>query len=541
MTAVIINIFSEFLKAHPEFIALNFLFMFLLPINEIYVSTLFGKLFSAVQMGKNIANNFVIILITIAILQVVFCVSDYFSAIQSLKFQQFFKITFLKKIIERYEFTGKEPNLSDSMTKIQKTHQIVNEWLTKMFGFFIPISIQLVLSILYFMYIDIRIGLALLTTIVVFGIFMSYGQNSCDANESNMNLELTKINDRIGDIIQNHDSVFKEQSFDMEAKNIENMYNTYGTLYQSTSLCGMRYRLCLSFTIVLFFSYFSYRSYNLLRMNKLVHAMFYTQLIIISNLISNMIYMINLHRDLIFDQIHIQNSGLKDVYKLENDTDCVETPDMKAILEIKNLSYIYPNKVMPTLLDVNIRLLPNERVIIVGEIGSGKSTLLKIIQRLYKPRSGSVFLRRKCINSYTVKELYSTLGYMPQNALLFNRTILENIKYESPETSNETIVELMKRFGILKHFPNGLDINANNLSGGQRQMVWFVRLYLKNASVLLFDEPTASLDMESKKLFIDMINGMFKDKTILIISHDPYIINQFDRVLDMKKINSAIK
>jgi ABC-type multidrug transport system fused ATPase/permease subunit len=536
------DIFLRFLRENPRYAWINLIFMMLVPINEIYLSRLYGRLFESIQYKQFSMNSFYPIVITMALLQLGFSLSDYMSSNQGVRFQEFCKLMFVERIFQNYKINGVEPNVTECMTKIHKTQQILSDWFGRLFGFFIPITLQLILTVTYFLYIDVTLGVLLLITLFVFGIFMSNTQNTCDGNNKAMDSSLTKIHDRLADIVTNYVSVFKEQRLDNELDQVKEMYTEYGNLHVTTVRCSIKYRLILSGIIIMFLTGFVYRCYSLLKNKLLKYAVFYSLMMVMSNMISNMVYMINLHRDMIFDYIHLRNSGMLENFEdvqFSDQYNCKEVHSEQYMLEVKNLDYVYPNKIFPTLLNLNLSIKPKERVALVGDIGSGKSTFMKLIQRLMNPTNGSIFIRRKCLSTYTVEELYKVIGFMPQNSQIFNRTVYENIIYESPNISRTRVEDTMKRYDIMKNFPNGLDISATTLSGGQRQLVWFLRIYFKNPSLVILDEPTASLDKSTKDLLINLMETMLSEKTILVVTHDAYLAKHMERVVDISTINAV--
>ena len=534
---MLINVFIDFLRKHPRFIWINSMFMLLIPLNEVYLSRLYGKLFDSIQSDNFDKSIFYSIVGLMAFLQIGFALWDYFNSSQSVRFQEFCKLLFVRKTFERYKRKGEEPVIGDTMSKIQKTQQILSDWFGKLFGFFIPIILQLVVTIGYFFVVDRWLGATLLITTFVFVAFMRNAPNTCNANNDRMDKSLTAIHERISDILVNYVSVYKERTLPRELGEVEDMYTEYGSLHKSTTSCTVRYRLALSTVIVVFLIAFVTRSYNILRMKKIQYAVFYSTMMIMTNMLSNMVYMINLYRDMVFDHIHINSSGILDELQMQAYGKCEHKPRHDTFLEIRDVTYTYPGASKPMLKDATLHIRAKDRVALVGEIGTGKSTLLKVVQRLLVPQKGSVYLRRKCLFEYTIKELYMTIGFMPQNSQLFDRSVLENIQYESRDTKREDIMRVMKQFDIDKHFPNGLDAPASGLSGGQKQLVWILRIYFKNCALIVLDEPTASLDVSSKDFFIGLMNTMLKDRTILVVTHDEYMAKACERVVNIQDIN----
>jgi ATP-binding cassette subfamily B protein len=216
------------------------------------------------------------------------------------------------------------------------------------------------------------------------------------------------------------------------------------------------------------------------------------------------------------------------------------------VLEIKNVYFKYDNAINYLLQDINLEIKRGDKYLVLGEIGSGKTTLVKLLLRLIKPQKGNLHLNGLCYNNYEVKAFFKKMGFMPQNCVLFNRSIIENIRYDNETTTREEILEILHKFGIMKHFSNlndGVDSlagkNGMNLSGGQRQLVWMLKIYFKKPDIIIMDEPTASLDKGTKDLFFEIMGKLLGDKTILIVTHDDDLLQFTDNIILVK--NGGVK
>jgi ABC-type multidrug transport system fused ATPase/permease subunit len=181
-----------------------------------------------------------------------------------------------------------------------------------------------------------------------------------------------------------------------------------------------------------------------------------------------------------------------------------------------------------------------DRVAIVGDIGSGKSTIMKLLLKYYEPQQGFVYLHGRPYYQITNKELRQKIGYVPQVPILFNRSVLENIKYGT-NVSRETVMDFLVKHDLLKEFSNleyGIDTkigkNGSILSGGQRQLVWCIRVFLSNPEVLILDEPTASVDVKTKDLLISILEKLMQDRVVIMITHDEYLMSKASRVVEVK-------
>jgi ABC-type multidrug transport system fused ATPase/permease subunit len=206
-----------------------------------------------------------------------------------------------------------------------------------------------------------------------------------------------------------------------------------------------------------------------------------------------------------------------------------------------NVSFTYPGTHRRILDDITLHINDGERVCIVGDIGSGKSTIIKLLMKYHINDTGVIYYQGKNYNDVNVKYVRKHLGYVPQQPTLFNRSIIDNILYGNNTHTKNDVIEYLKSLGIHDEFQKldkGYDTiigkNGSKLSGGQRQLVWCLRVLLKNPDVIILDEPTASVDEKTKNILYRLLNDIMKDKTTIMISHDPYLVNISSRVIHMK-------
>ena len=198
--------------------------------------------------------------------------------------------------------------------------------------------------------------------------------------------------------------------------------------------------------------------------------------------------------------------------------------------------------------DVSIKIKKNENVAIVGQIGSGKSTLIKLLMKLSTPTKGNIKINGVNLQAISREDLYDNIFYVPQKPKLLNRSLYENLIYgleekmgsnksENIAKINETMKKMKLSQNIINIFNEKMDqpmgVDGVKLSGGQRQIVWIVRAMMRNTTILILDEPSASLDKENKKIILDTIKEVGKDKTVIIISHDN--IDESFRKIELKQ------
>jgi len=204
-----------------------------------------------------------------------------------------------------------------------------------------------------------------------------------------------------------------------------------------------------------------------------------------------------------------------------------EKSDLKITLN--NLDFTYNNKKI--LENINLKIIKNEKICLYGEIGTGKTTILNLLLGLLKPSKGDYYINSKKItNSEQLKELFS---YVPQNPYFFNDTIYNNLVFfQDNPPKKEQLLDILNKYDFFKFF-NSTDIenyiigeNGSNLSGGQKQVIALMRAIIKNNPILILDEPTSSMDENTSKQFINIIENL-NEKTIILVTHNESLINKF--------------
>ncbi|MCR4314198.1 MAG: ABC transporter ATP-binding protein/permease [Candidatus Uhrbacteria bacterium] len=206
-------------------------------------------------------------------------------------------------------------------------------------------------------------------------------------------------------------------------------------------------------------------------------------------------------------------------------------------IEFQNVWFSF-NKTRRILKDMNLVIEPGEKVALVGPSGAGKSTVTKLLFRFYDVERGKILIGNQNIAKVTQESLRANIALVPQEPILFHRTVMENIRYGRREATDEEVMEAAKK-AHAHEFIEGLQNGYNTyvgergvkLSGGERQRIAIARAILKNASILVLDEATSSLDSESEALIQDALAELMREKTTIVIAHRLSTIMKMDRIL----------
>jgi ATP-binding cassette, subfamily B, bacterial len=189
----------------------------------------------------------------------------------------------------------------------------------------------------------------------------------------------------------------------------------------------------------------------------------------------------------------------------------------------------------------DLRIEPGQRVGLVGRSGGGKSTLFALLQRFYEVEDGRILIGDQDITHVTQDSLREAMAVVPQDISLFNRSILENIRYSRPDASDEQVWKAAiaaRCHEFIEAMPEGLETivgdRGHKLSGGQRQRIALARAFLKDAPILLLDEATSALDHESEEMIREALSRLMRGRTVVAIAHRLSTLRSFDRLVLME-------
>lgn len=212
-----------------------------------------------------------------------------------------------------------------------------------------------------------------------------------------------------------------------------------------------------------------------------------------------------------------------------------------AAIDFENVTYHYKGN-EPLFADFNLHITTGQKVGLVGHSGSGKSTLVKLLSRYYDIQKGEIKIGENDISKVKQESLRRNIALIPQDASLFNRSIMENIRYGNLKaTDEEVFAAAQKAFchDFISALPQGYNSKVGErgvmLSGGERQRIAIARAILKNAPILILDEATSALDSESEKYIQDSLKDLMQGKTVIAIAHRLSTLKEMDKIVVMDK------
>ena len=220
----------------------------------------------------------------------------------------------------------------------------------------------------------------------------------------------------------------------------------------------------------------------------------------------------------------------------------IHRPEIRGQIEFRNVQFSYPGRQEEALRGVSFKIMPGERVVIIGRVGSGKSTIEKLILGLYAPTKGAVLLDDVDLRQLDPADLRRNLGYVEQDSMLFYGSLRDNITIRAPYADDRAVVAAAELAGLtefVNSHPEGFDMviseRGESISGGQRQSIAIARAVLLDPPVLLLDEPTSAMDYPSEAQFKNRIARYAQHKTVVIVTHRPSLMDLATRIIVVDK------
>lgn len=451
----------------------------------------------------------------------------------------------IKKIVLSTKKTKKEINSNDLMLNLKKISD-VKEIYYLICAYVLPaIAVSAGVGY-YFIKADKTYGIVMSLILVISFISLLIMGKSCSSNTKDNEEKTITFYDDVNDILNNIGNILSSGT---ELNEISRIKKNQKIIFKSNVKKGLcNTHLKFSFSVIYFFIMlvFNGSAIKLYHDGKITKSVLVTIFFMVSALISiydsmayeagNITNVVGVYNAIkkYFNKFEI--SGDTDIVNINDDVNSdfvVKEGEIKFIdIFVKYNKNIIFNK-------LNLTIHPNSITCIVGKIGSGKSTLLKILTGLVKYQ-GIIKIDNFDISKYDSSEIAKYLAYIPQNPKLFNRTIYENLNYGS-DYSEDQIWEKIKEFDVFELF-NSFDKklntmvgkNGEGLSGGQRQLVYILRTLIQNKKIILFDEPTSSLDVTHRNFFMKLLLKI-KNKTIVIVTHDDELLPISNKILSFSK------
>ena len=523
----------EFVKQHPWLFAVDLIFLLSVPLREVVLPHLTGRVVDAAQNDiPAFCSRMAAVIACVALATVGDDLHDWHSAHMRPKMDGFVRGRILEHVMRTHRGRYRDLSTGDVVSRIVRIPSIVMRWFNDAKDYVLPYSIVLTTTVIYFLRADPALGVAFagLSAVVVALLAMAPAQ--CREVTRGRDTVFVAICDAVEDLLGNLLSVFTSGTEADELARLATHGRVYGKEYKNTMVCALRLKALAFPVLVGFLVLFTWRVAVLLRAGRLRTGMFTALFTMAMNFHGSVSWLVDVIRDVVFDVGVIANAEEDLSAEPVKAGPKPEGPPPAGAVGMKDVWYRPPGAERDVLRGVSFSVQEGERVAVVGGVGAGKSTLLRMLARLMTPDRGDVFAGGRWYQEDA--DSGTAVGYVPQTATLFDRTLLENLTYGSHGVVTRDDVErAMHEMGVAAELGHLLDVrvgkNGSSLSGGQRQLVWCLRVLLRRPAVLLLDEPTASMDDRTRSVLLRMIERW--GRTVVMVTHDAALARSATRTL----------
>lgn len=537
--------FYEYLLENKFTFFICVLLLFTYPLQKVVLPKYYGKVISSLQNSNNkdFFSNAKILLLIYSFVQVLHAIYHKIQGSLVPSFSEFSLRKIFMSIIKNDNDDYENIKVGEILAKITKIPSIVYRYLDILKGIVFSNLIVLITCVIHYYYVSYATFLAFLFVVVGVVILQLITYHSTMGLEIEREQKQDRIYQHFQDILSNIISILICKTEDKEEINLKGLFKPFTEIFHKVLNMTFIMRTIFAFFNVFAFILLNCILYQEFKKKIITKESFISSFIVtysVLQLFSDSAYSVRLMvdttsqiRDMeeffnnrVFSKV---NKNIQSKNKYENKS------FIHGDIVFHNLSYAYKEEngeKSYALNKINIKISKNENIGLVGHIGSGKSTLVKLLLKLIKPTSGTITIGDIDIVNISKSELYQHVFYVPQKPKLLNRTVYENIVYGVDVENKEEYIKIIKKHMVnikldkitqdvfIQSMEKSVGNEGSKLSGGQRQIVWILRALLRNPSIIILDEPTASLDKRNKQNILNIIEQIGKDKTIIVISHD---------------------
>jgi ABC-type multidrug transport system fused ATPase/permease subunit len=519
------ELISEFLKDNKGYLIGYIVFMLAYPISSVYLPKYYGQLVDDIKNDKD--PNFKIVAILLLSVSAMYLILDKIDTIFIPKLQAYIRINIVKVVLENYKDKFQEQDIGMLISKIVKLPIVVRDLVRQIRNYIVPLIFIIIMVVFRFMTIHKTLGIMCISGLILMGVILFPMGSKCLNISSEMDNETDTIHEEISELFENMMDIYSMNTYDQEMEKLEKNQQVVIDRYRKTFEYTNTFRGVLNgMGIIIFLSIIIY-AYQLYRRKEIILTDMVSVTITGMYVINKIGSLSGEAPDIVFNlgsyirtQDYVNKFNLVSVNP-NNPIIKESFHSDKGKVIFNNVTIQYRNKI--AIKNFNLTINPSESVAIIGKIGSGKSSLVKALLRLI-PYNGNIYIDDKDISNLDLSTVRSQILYVRQNPIPFNRTLYENIVYGISNVSKKDVVKLFNKYKLDSFFKHDLDESVGKrggkLSGGQRQMIFLLRVLLSKNPIIILDEPNSSLDEISSKYVMSLLDDILDKRTVILITHD---------------------
>jgi ABC-type multidrug transport system fused ATPase/permease subunit len=509
---------------------------------------MYSELFNNLRKN-NISNNSNNIYIIVIIISWIFIILFFYykSSLYAHiipDYLSFIRTKIFSKTIEFYKNNYKDIKIGKFIGRLLSLSRIFKNIMIDILDQVFPLLMAILLINIYFFYLNIGVGLisSIGFSIMLFVIYILSKKIILNASpkEKKFNDMTEKLHDSFSNLMnvylnnQDASEINKNKLIETKQSNLLKVeYNNLKDIVFYLSIAS-----AVTFSLIIYYSYSQYKTGNL-DTKKFINILviligYFSYLMRISKLFPQLLAKMGI--------IHNSKDFLNQILNNKVDNNKLIQYNKGSIV-FDSINFQYPHSKNYIFKDLTFEIKNNEKIALMGTSGTGKTTLIKLLLKMYKLTSGNIKIDNKNINSIDTNTLRKKINYINQRTSLFDNSVINNIKYGNNLTDDE-IKKTLKKYeldniflGLHEGIYEEAGVNGTNLSLGMQKITMIMRGMLKSGDIIIYDEPLAGLDSNTREKVIKMIIDNSKNKTIIIITHNKEIIPHMDRIINLNDFN----
>ena len=536
--------------------------LIIFPIESITLPKLYSRFFESVKSSNlpdiftNISHNifklsstgliWIIIFLWLILIILKFINNNYDGNITA-SYLSYIREKIFSNTINTFSTNYTDLNGGKYITRLLDLSRYLRDIFTNILTDIFPLIIAIFTVIVYFLYTDFKIGLIMIVGITLSSIIAFFMGKKCINDAAEREKYYFSMIGKISDSFENIMHIYLNNE---ESKEIDknNKLNDYNSQLQSKQLIYTQ-KIATIITIISTITFFSIIIFNYSRLsNGIIKPSYFVSVFVILLYYFSYLLKFSNHLPWNFVKIGVIKSS-EDIIKyiFSSNSNNIDSSFVirNGDIQFKNISFKYPKTNSYILKDINLDIKGKDKICLVGPSGAGKSTLVKLLLRMNFYDQGDIFIDKKNIKNIPITYLRDKIIYLNQRTSLFNTSIFNNILYGNPDLSKKEISDIINKYDITNFntLKNGLEensgVNGANLSLGMQKITIILRgIFKKEASIIIFDEPLAGLDANTRSKVIKIIENECKNKTIIIITHDKEILPFCSKVINIKDLKN---
>ncbi len=547
-STILYDLYTAFLKDNWKSYVLYLITLISLPLQSVAMPHYYGEVINSLK-DENLAKSKHLFGVLLGIWVLIQGFSIGISFVDNYiwpKFHAYIRQFFFDLIVNRYNQNYQELKIGIILTKLIKLPWILDDISNQIQRFLLTNCILIVSNFVYLFRHHYSLGFMYLGCVAIVFVMARLYFNSCNANIKKVENLYDECHEEIEDTLQNLLSIYTARKIPDEKERIADINEKTRKEQYITGICNRKFRIYFSIINIFLFLALNYVAYRLFLHKKITVASLVSIFILNYTILGSLMGLFESSKDFMSLRSHIQliEKFINELPKDETNSKNKKIPNPETLdIVFKDVDYKPSTSDVKILDKFNLRLYPRQKIGIVGHSGSGKTSTVNLITRMKNFQGGNIFINGVSIRDIDIDDLRKHIVYIPQHPKLFNRTLEENLTYGLPkEITVEVIFKFMRDNGFTelekvfrRRLHEKVGKTGETFSGGQRAIIWFLRAIMKDARLVIIDEPLNGLDKDSAKYVSRMIDFIGKTKGLIIVTHNLTVTENLDRIITMDK------